>query len=173
MDVYNAYNLGTAGWLATQAVPLLLTPRVIISLLSEEMKTATDLETYFCRCLSFSLLALAFMSLLLTGFIPINEFPEGETATTTPYAVPTLFGTMTYHIATAIYLYVRWNSGGTASIALGAVASGVLSVMGVWCLLFATDKGHISKRTGADKRTSGWPFKNEIADQKKGGKKGL
>ena len=77
MDVYNAYNVGTAGWLVTQAVPLLLSPRVIISLLSEEMKIATDMETYFCRCLSFSLITLALLSLLLTGYIPITEFPEG------------------------------------------------------------------------------------------------
>lgn len=77
MDIYNGYSFGTAGWLLTQAVPLLLSPRVIISLLSEEMKTATDLETYFCRCLSFSLITLALLSLLLTGFIPITEFPDG------------------------------------------------------------------------------------------------
>ena len=58
-------------------------------------------------------------------------------------------------------------------MALGALTSGSLALIGMWCLMFGTDKGHISKRTGADKRTSGWPFKNEVADQKKAGKKGL
>ena len=58
-------------------------------------------------------------------------------------------------------------------MALGAAISGGLAVIGMWCLMFATDKGHISRRTGADKRTSGWPFKNEIAEQKKAGKKRL
>lgn len=38
-------------------------------------------------------------------------------------------------------------------------------------LVFGTEKGRISKRTGADKRTSGWPFKNEEADRKKGKKR--
>lgn len=40
--------------------------------------------------------------------------------------------------------------------------------MGLWCLLFGDDKGHISKRTGADKRTSGWPFGNSVAAKRKG-----
>ena len=38
--------------------------------------------------------------------------------------------------------------------------------------MFADDKGHISKRTGKDKRVSGFPFKNVDADAARG-KKGL
>lgn len=30
--------------------------------------------------------------------------------------------------------------------------------------------GHISKRTGADKRTSGWPFKNSVEKKRRKGK---
>jgi hypothetical protein len=48
--------------------------------------------------------------------------------------------------------------------------SSVLAAMGLWCLLFATQDGHISRRTGADKRTSGFPFKNVEADKRKGRK---
>jgi hypothetical protein len=36
--------------------------------------------------------------------------------------------------------------------------------------MFGGDPGHISKRTGADKRTSGWPFGNTVAAQKWKGK---
>jgi hypothetical protein len=33
--------------------------------------------------------------------------------------------------------------------------------------MFGSDKGRISRRTGADKRTSGFPFKNAEADKKR------
>jgi len=36
--------------------------------------------------------------------------------------------------------------------------------------MFGSDPGHISKRTGADKRTSGWPFGNTIAAKRWKGK---
>jgi hypothetical protein len=37
--------------------------------------------------------------------------------------------------------------------------------------LFGTSDGRISRKTGADKRTSGFPFKNAEADKKRAGKK--
>jgi len=40
----------------------------------------------------------------------------------------------------------------------------------LWILLFANTKGHISKRTKADKRTSGYPFQNSEAEKRYGGK---
>ena len=43
--------------------------------------------------------------------------------------------------------------------------------MGLWCLLFASSGGRITRKTGADKRTSGFPFTNLEADKKKSGKK--
>jgi hypothetical protein len=39
--------------------------------------------------------------------------------------------------------------------------------MGLWIVLFGTTAGRLSKRTGADKRTAGFPFKNEKAYDKK------
>lgn len=40
--------------------------------------------------------------------------------------------------------------------------------MGLWVLLFGSEKGRISKKTGADKRTSNFPFNNqESAKEKK------
>lgn len=51
---------------------------------------------------------------------------------------------------------------------LGAVGSGALASIGLWCLLFASSSGRISRKTGADKRTSGFPFGNkEAASEKK------
>lgn len=48
-----------------------------------------------------------------------------------------------------------------------------MAVFGLWCLMFGGDKGHISKRTGADKRTSGFPFRNAEASKRKGNSKDL
>jgi hypothetical protein len=54
---------------------------------------------------------------------------------------------------------------------LGFAGSAALAAFGTWCLLFGGEKARISRRTGADKRTSGWPFPNAEADKRK--KKGL
>ncbi|RPB28428.1 hypothetical protein L211DRAFT_833396 [Terfezia boudieri ATCC MYA-4762] len=50
---------------------------------------------------------------------------------------------------------------------LAACVSGLLAAVGGWCLLFATGDGRISRKTGADKRTSGFPFKNKVVDKRK------
>lgn len=34
--------------------------------------------------------------------------------------------------------------------------------------MFGTERGRISKRTGTDKRISGWPFRNVDSEKKKG-----
>jgi len=65
-----------------------------------------------------------------------------------------------------------WTQTGIASFGLGTAGSGVLAAVGLWCLLFASADGRISRKTGADKRTSGFPFKNKEADKRFAGKKG-
>lgn len=54
------------------------------------------------------------------------------------------------------------------SFGLGTLGSGFLAAVAAWCILFASSDGRISRKTGADKRTSGYPFKNNEADRKKG-----
>lgn len=46
--------------------------------------------------------------------------------------------------------------------------SSALAAFGLWCVMFAGDEGRRSKRTGVDKRTSGFPFRNAEADKRKG-----
>lgn len=60
---------------------------------------------------------------------------------------------------------------GQTGYVLGMVGAGAMGAMGLWCIMFAGEKPRISKRTGADKRTSGFPFSNAEADKKKGGKR--
>ncbi|KAI9684074.1 MAG: hypothetical protein M1820_010903 [Bogoriella megaspora] len=204
MDVFYAYTYGSAAWLALQAVPLILTPRIIITMSSSEVREATGtvpllkilrtimkkgsvktisppsgfypLETYFGRSLGITQLTLATLTVLLTGSIPLSTASSGAAADDpddfkAPYAVPTLVVTLVYHFLTAFYSYAIYNSTFVTSYAAGAVGSAALAFVAVWCLLFGSEKGRISSRTGADKRTSGWPFKNEEASKRKGKKK--
>jgi len=182
MDVYYAYNYGTAAWLSLQAVPLIVSPTIIITLLSPEVREPTSLEEYFSRSLGIALLIIGIMTILLTGSVPLtSSFSDTTSAAVTteandpkaPYAVPTLTITLLYHSAVAFYTYTRWTTIGQASFALATAGSGFLAALGLWCILFASSSGRISRKTGADKRTSGFPFSNKEADKKRAGKKVL
>jgi hypothetical protein len=74
---------------------------------------------------------------------------------------------MIYQATSAFHDYARYNSTEQTGYVMGAIGNGVLACFALWCLMFANDKGHISKRTGADKRTSGFPFRNAEADKRK------
>ena len=41
MDVFYAYTYSTAGWLSLQALPLLLAPNVVVTLLSPEARKSS------------------------------------------------------------------------------------------------------------------------------------
>lgn len=59
MDVFYAYTYGSAAWLATQAVPLLVAPKLIVAFLAHEAHSTTGNTTstsasvrasdYLCR----------------------------------------------------------------------------------------------------------------------------
>jgi hypothetical protein len=74
---------------------------------------------------------------------------------------------MLHHGSTAFYCWARWNHTDQTGYLLGFVGSAVLASFGIWCLMFGGDKARISRRTGADKRTSGFPFRNTEADRRK------
>lgn len=78
----------------------------------------------------------------------------------------TTIATMLYHLATGVLMYVSSTSAQLSGILVaGALAHMVLGGAGLLVLVFAND-GKISKRTGADKRTSGFMFKNQAHVQK-------
>ncbi|KAF1837596.1 hypothetical protein BDW02DRAFT_543669 [Decorospora gaudefroyi] len=172
MDVYYFYSYGTAAWLATQAAPLISSPTMIVALLSPDVREATTLEVYFSRTLGFTLITLGVLTVLLTGSVPLSSrLSEGTTTETddpkAPYALPTLTVTALFHAAYAFYGYAMWTKTGVISFGLGTLGSGFLAVIALWCILFASSNGRISRKTGADKRTSGFPFKNTEADKRK------
>ncbi|KAL8698075.1 MAG: hypothetical protein Q9201_006769 [Fulgogasparrea decipioides] len=141
MDVFYAYTYSTAAWLGLQATTLILSPTLIVAMLSVDARKPTA---------------------------EITADPDDPKA---PYAVPTLIITTAFHAVSALYSYMQYTRTGQVGFALGNFGSGMLSATGTWCLVFGTEKGRISKRTGADKRTSGWPFKNAESDKKKQNRK--
>ncbi|KAK3203703.1 hypothetical protein GRF29_106g386842 [Pseudopithomyces chartarum] len=175
MDVYYFYSYGTAAWMAIQAAPMIASPTMIVTLLSPEVREATTLEVYFSRCLGLALLTVGVLNVLLTGSVPLSSrLTEGATTSAAdpkaPYALPTLTITAFFHAALAFYGYAMWTEVGIFSFGLGTIGSGFFCAIALWCILFASSDGRISRKTGADKRTSGFPFKNNKAhsEQKKG-----
>lgn len=72
-----------------------------------------------------------------------------------------------FHAALAFYGYAMWTETGVLSFSLGVIGSAFFCAIALWCILFASTDGRISRKTGADKRTSGFPFKNAEADKRK------
>ncbi|KAN0117224.1 hypothetical protein V8E51_003201 [Hyaloscypha variabilis] len=171
MDVFYAYTYGTAGWLALQSLPLIVSPTIILALLNVEVREPSDLEEYFSRSLGITMLAVGALVILLSGSVPLTSslnVTTDEENPKAPYATPTLTISFIYHAAMGFYCYGNYSTTGQSAFALGALGSGLLAAIGLWVLLFASSQGHISRKTGADKRTSGFPFNNqESASAKK------
>ena len=72
-----------------------------------------------------------------------------------------------FQAVTAFYLYTQLIGGWSFAFTAGLVGNTLLFCFGVWTLLFAQDAGRVSKTTGADKRTSGFPFGNSEAAREK------
>ncbi len=170
LQVFTPYAAATSGYLTLQALPLAFTPSLIVSLLSRDPRRPTDLEIYLCRTLGLSLLAFAASILPLTNIISTSTTSSitAEDRKTNPYAYPTLITTVIYHALTAFYLYGQTTYGWSFGFGAGLVLSAGLFCFGLWLIMFGSERGHVSKTTGADKRTSNFPFTNaESAKERK------
>ncbi|KAK3300498.1 uncharacterized protein B0H64DRAFT_16763 [Chaetomium fimeti] len=181
MDSVSTYSVASLAWLTTQAVPLIIWPSLISTLLQvdgpaqggEYCAAYSSLEQYFSRSLGLAQLALGSLLLILSGALPLDstagQAPDPSAPTGTASAA--VLVTSLYHAATASYSWARYHrrgTGGQLAYLLGCVGSSALAVFGLWVLMFAGDaKRRVSRRTGADKSTSGWPFRNAEADKKK------
>ncbi|PLB42463.1 uncharacterized protein BDW47DRAFT_97233 [Aspergillus candidus] len=176
MDVFYAYTYSTAGWLSLQGLALTTVPQLMSTMLLDETRPATSVEVYFARCLGFSLLTVAMLTIMLTGSIPLSSTVSDPVSTEesdpkAPYAVPTLIITCAFHSVSAAYAYTRYVDSSQAVFAIGLAVYGLVAAVGLWCVLFASSNGRISRKTGADKRTAGFPFKNMEASKRHAGKK--
>ncbi|KAI3331935.1 hypothetical protein HD806DRAFT_175059 [Xylariaceae sp. AK1471] len=173
MDAVSAYSFASCLWNGLQAVPLMIGPQAISSLLAAQQHTqatvhvAGDVETYLARSLGFALLALGLVTVVLTGSVPVGSTVDISAEAISPYAAPVILVTALYHSVGAFYCWARYTATGQTGYFLGFAGSAVLAAYGTWCMLFGGEKGRISRRTGADKRTSGFPFRNAEADRRK------
>jgi hypothetical protein len=72
MDVYYYFNYMSAAWMVLESIPLIVSPTIILTLLSPEVRESTALEQYLSRSLGFTLIAFAILNLLLTGCVPLT-----------------------------------------------------------------------------------------------------
>lgn len=205
---YTLYALSTSAWGTLQSLPLLFAPRLIVSLCSTDTdarrsSSTTDLESYLCRTLGLTLLALAASNLIFTGVIPIGPQAQSSSSSSTSSSSPTSSSTrsskdrlssgsdsgspprrpgtaatnelgkatatvaVAFQAVTAFYLYTQLMGGWSFAFTAGLVGNAALFCFGTWTLLFGSEVGRVSKTTGADKRTSGFPFGNSEAAREK------
>jgi hypothetical protein len=158
-------------------VPLLTTPSILLPLLTldEHRPTRTlpsaperpqltrptpALELYLSRAYALALLALAAVSLLLSGVLPLSSTtasPSDDDPPPSPHRTAAALLTTLHHFAAAFLAYAAWQTSGLTAVALGAVVGGALAAAGTLCLVFAGE-GRTSERTGRDKRASGMLF---------------
>jgi hypothetical protein len=181
MDVLPVYTTATAIFLSLQSITLFIFPSVILGLLTPPAHIPSALETYLSRSLAIALLSITIISLYFTYFPPPPPYstappPANAPASGSSSAITHIL--TTYHGLSFIYIYTRYlhitslrrtdidSTTNTTGYILGLIGYGMLTCMGVWILVFGSAPSRRSKRTGADKRTSGWPFKNEGAYDK-------
>ena len=114
--------------------------------------------------------------LFFTGAVPLSSsitepISMEDSDPKAPYALPIIRVTTLFHVISLIFCYMRYVNSGQAGFVLGAIGYGLLSAMGMWFIVFGTTARRLSKRTGADKRTSGFPFTNSEAYNRKRDKK--
>jgi len=84
-------------------------------------------------------------------------------------ALEALYATLIYHSITGFvfYTYSYEMTLSSAWLMTGSMIHFTTAAAGLLLVMFGQGPGRISKRTGADKRTSGFPFKNREAEKKK------
>ncbi|KAF5025288.1 hypothetical protein F66182_2621 [Fusarium sp. NRRL 66182] len=161
MSAIASYSYGNFVWLSTQALPLILWPSFVGSLLRPEGEVSTALEIYFGRSLGFSLVTLGLIVVVLSGVLPLdttpNDAPDGAPS---PYASAAVLISTLYHATSAFHCYSRYAWTGETGFLLGCTGSAVFAAFGLYCVMFAGDKAMTSRYHKFDQSTSGFPFKN-------------
>ncbi|GAM41620.1 hypothetical protein TCE0_042f14873 [Talaromyces pinophilus] len=142
MDVFYLYTYGSSAWLALQGLALVATPKLIITLLIDDTRPPSDVEAYLSRAFGLALLAVATLTILLTGSVPLASSVGAVDATTTtttssedenaraPYAVPTLLVTTLFQATLAFYNYTWYLANGQTALGLGMVGSAAVASLG-------------------------------------------
>lgn len=75
-----------------------------------------------------------------------------------PYASAVILVTTLHHASAAFYCWRKYSGTDQTGFLFGFAGSAFMAAFGLWCAMFGGDKTRLSKKTGADKRTSGFPF---------------
>ncbi|KAK2073592.1 hypothetical protein P8C59_007865 [Phyllachora maydis] len=136
------------------------------SVLSDDYQHGNIVESYFARSLGFSQLTIGLMLVVLSGSLPLTSVLDSPNDAVSPYAAAVILVSMAHHATAAFYTWARFHSSGQTGFMLGCIGNTVFAAYALWVLMFGSEKVQISRRTGANKRTSGWPFKNAEADKR-------
>ncbi|OAA68464.1 hypothetical protein SPI_00659 [Niveomyces insectorum RCEF 264] len=145
MDATSIYSLATLIWLSSQALPLLLWPSFVASLLVTDHQVDPP-TIYFARALGLAQLALGLLVPVLSGLLPLHVADDVAAAApataAAPFASATVLLSTLYHAAAAFYSYGCYHGHGASAataFAVGCGGSSVLAALGLWCLLFSRD----------------------------------
>ncbi|KAI9064457.1 hypothetical protein FKP32DRAFT_1757719 [Trametes sanguinea] len=156
--VITAWAWGSAGLLVILSVPLILSPRLLLFLSetgTERRVSLTPLESYMALHAGILLFALA---LALVFNIPADHMDLTVTRRTPGHP---LLGPLS--VACVIISFISYNTKSVGSLSFMVfLGSGTIGLWGLWALLFA-GSSYISRKTGADKRTSRFLFGNKSA----------
>jgi len=98
----------------------------------------TDLELYNIRTDAFGLIALAMLTLILTGAVPMpGTSANASTGTLRPYAKAAIWSTVFHHVTTGALAFQQYiGPGYTKAMAVGVYGSGGLALLGLYTLMF-------------------------------------
>jgi hypothetical protein len=179
MDPTAAYSVANLGWLSTQAVPLIIWPSFICSVLRTEYQPTNDIESYFARALGFALLTLGLTVVVLSGVLPLDTNPPSSSSSSSsssddhnassssldsqpsPYASAVVLLSALHHAFVGFHCHSRYSATDQTGFLLGTFGSAGMAVFGVWYVLFAGDKSRVTKKRGLDKNMGSWPFRNK------------
>ncbi|KAF8212163.1 hypothetical protein K438DRAFT_1229857 [Mycena galopus ATCC 62051] len=153
----------TASLLTLISLILSVSPRLLLFLSEtangpEEKRTVlTPLESFLAVHTSIWLLAVAISLVLnIPSVPPIDVVPRHQQITRHPLLIPLA-------VAGTLSAFLAYNTKSVGSLAsIVCVGSSIIGLWGTWAAVFGNSSS-VSKKTGADKHTSGFLFKNRAA----------
>ncbi|CAG7846626.1 SubName: Full=Uncharacterized protein {ECO:0000313/EMBL:CCA74539.1} [Serendipita indica DSM 11827] len=153
-DSIQVWSFTVASVMAILSIPLLFFPRFLLFLCDSDAHL-TPLEQFLSNQLGVMLLVLA------TASIIAAPDTQSTTLETTAQGSHPLLPPLT--IGAGFSALLAWNSKGIGSLGtFVSLGNGLAAAWGFWTLLFS-GSSYISRKTGADKRTSTYLFGNKKA----------
>ncbi|KAI0636948.1 hypothetical protein C8Q77DRAFT_1207093 [Trametes polyzona] len=155
-----AWAWASALILLVLAVPLILSPRLLLFLSEtstdvERRAALTPLESFMALHTGILLFAVALALIFNIPSDPIDDTPRRD-AVGHPLLGP-------LSAACVLISFIAYNTKSVGPLSfLVCLGSGTMGLWGMWAILFA-GSSYISRKTGADKRTSRFLFGNKAA----------